>query len=75
MSELISKEKLLTTSRDYTAYQEMVEELNTLLLKGAGKPIQYDVKYPDLIELLVNDLVEKGYDVYYSGSISVLLIT
>ena len=60
MSELISKEELIRHSKDCLAYKEMVEELNTLLVNGAGKAIQYYVKYPNLIELIVDDLEEKG---------------
>jgi len=75
MSELISKEDLLTASKDCPAYQEMVGELNEILINGGGRTVQYEVKYPNLIELLLEDLEEKGYDVYHSGRISVLLIT
>lgn len=75
MSELISKEDLLTASKDCPAYQEMVEELSELLVKGAGKPVQYEVKYPSLTGLLLEDIIEKGYDVYHIGSVNVLLIS
>lgn len=75
MPELISKEELLANSKDCPAYQEMVEELNGMLVKGAGKPVQYKVKHYNLTELLVKDLIEKGYDVYHCGSVNVLIIT
>ena len=75
MPELISREELLNSSKDCPAYQEMVEELNKLLVESKGKAIQYNVKYTNLTELLVEDLVEKGYDVYPINSVSVLLIS
>ena len=75
MKELISKDDLLTSSKDSPSYQEMVEELNEILVKGAGKPIQYKIKHPNLTGLLLKDLEEKGYEVHHLVWQGILVIS
>ena len=75
MSELISKEELLANSKDSPAYQEMVEELNETLVRGAGKPVQYKIKHHNLSGLLLKDLEEKGYEVHHLVWQGILVIS
>jgi len=75
MSELISKEELLANSKSCPAYQEMVEELNEILVRGAGKPVQYKIKHHNLSGLLLKDLEEKGYEVHHLVWQGILVIS
>ena len=67
MSGIIPKSEILKSTKQSPEFKEMVDEINELLLKTKGYSITYIIKHYDLTGILIDELEDKGYDVFLSN--------